>query len=188
MFSAILYAVLLIAAMVPAAIGYDFSPSFTALFVLLFQAGTALGEVLLLFRDHKHGKACGFFGLLLPILGAVWAIPAVYIYGFGIDHLDGFLNAGMASAVILHLLLWQMMGVLAGFENFLLLASGLFTVISAVSCPALWPFGVGILLIFAAQRLDDAMEATMCRRVLVVLGLCLCAVFPLAPMLFNGRA
>ena len=76
------------------------------------------------------------------------------------------------------------MGVDAGIENCLLLAAGLFTLACAVPSTALWPYGLGVLLILTARRLGGAGADIRLSRGTMVTGMLLCSVFLVAPMVF----
>ena len=192
MISFALYVICLVCVLVIAAIGVDFSPSFTAIFVMVFLSLTALGEVFLCFREHKHGRVFTFFGRLFPILGVVWALPASYIYAAGDDWIDACLNTALIGSVILHFAVYfllyrkqgRKLGVAAGIENWILLAAGIFTLSCAVPSTALWPYGFGILLMLTAMRLADVKKDSWLPRGVMTLGMLLCAVFLAAPMVF----
>lgn len=192
MISFIGYMIALMCAVVIAGVGMDFSPSFTAMFVMVFLSLTALGEGFLCFRSRKHGRVFTFLGRLFPIFGALLALPASYIYAAGDDWIDACLNIALVGSVILHCAIYfllyrkqgRKLGVAAGVENWLLLAAGIFTLSCAVPSTALWPYGLGILLMLAAMRLADVKEDSWLPRGAMTLGMLLCAAFLAAPMVF----
>lgn len=186
------YMIVLMCAVVIAGVGMDFSPSFTAMFVVVFLGLTALGEGFLCFREHKHGRIFTFCGRLFPIFGALLALPASYIYAAGDDWIDTCLNIALIGSVVLHFAIYfplyrkqgRKLGVAAGIENWVLLAAGIFTLSCAVPSTALWPYGFGILLMLTAMRLADVREDPRLPRGVMALGMLLCAVFLAAPMVF----
>ena len=185
----ILYCLALGCALAAAWLGVDFSPSYTMMFVFAYMGLTALGEIL---RCFKRSRAFALLGQLFPVLGALFVFPATFIYAFGDDRLFGSIRWVLCLSVIAHVAIWfllyrrrgRKLGVAAGIENWMLLAAGIFTAACAVPCTALWPFALGILLILAARRLADEEKSAWLPRVATVLGMLLCAAFPVAPMLF----
>ena len=143
MISFVLYVIALAFVLVIAGIGMDFSPSFTAMFVMVFLSLTALGEIFMCFREHKQGRVFAFFGRLFPILGVLLALPASYIYAAGDDWIDACLNIALVGAVILHFVIYLLLyrkqgrklGVAEGIENWILLAAEIFIVNAINNCP-----------------------------------------------------
>ena len=76
------------------------------------------------------------------------------------------------------------MGIGAGLETYLLMMAGLFTLACAIPSSALWPYGLGTMLILAARRLKSAQMDTLLPKELMILGMLLCAVFLVAPIMF----
>ena len=139
--------ILCVAALVLAAMGTDFSPSFTAMFTLAFLCLTALGEICARFRRRGLGR-------LFRILGALFVYPAVLIYAAQDDWFVPLMRIAPAAGLILHLAVWaayrrnkKRIGFGRGIENWLLLSAIAFTVPSAIPCPGLWPYGLGLIAI-----------------------------------------
>lgn len=76
------------------------------------------------------------------------------------------------------------MGFGAGVEAWLALTAGILTFACAIPSPGLWPFALGILLIFLGRRLADFHERRNLPRSVTSLGMLLCAAILIAPMLF----
>lgn len=192
MVSFIWYMAALACAVAAAGVGMDFSPSFTAMFVVVFLGLTALGEVFLYFKEHRYQRALTFLGRLFPVLGALLALPASYMYAAGDDWIDACLYAALTASVILHVVIYLLcyrkqgrkLGIAAGIETWILLAAGIFTIACAIPSTALWPYGLGILLILAARRLGDTDADKRLSRSVMAAGMFLCAVFLVAPMVF----
>ena len=192
MISFIWYIAALVCAVAAAGVGMDFSPSFTAMFVVVFLGLTALGEVFLYFKAHRHQRILTFLGRLFPILGALLALPASYMYAAGDDWIDACLHAALIASVILQVVIYlfgyrkrgRKLGVAAGIETWILLAAGIFTMACAIPSTALWPYGLGILLIAAARRLGDTDADKRLSRGVMAAGMFLCAAFLVAPMVF----
>lgn len=173
--------ILCAAALVLAALGTDFSPSFTAMFTLAFLCLTALGEICARFRRRGLGR-------LFCILGALFVYPAVLIYAAQDDWFFPLMRFAPIAGLILHLAVWLLyrrnkkkIGFGGGIENWILLSDIAFTIPSAIPCPALWPYGLGLIAILIARRLEDWDGNA---RLPVAAGMLLCAVFLAAPMVF----
>ena len=189
MVSFIWYMVALVCAVAAAGVGMNFSPSFTAMFVVVFLGLTALGEAFLYFKEHRYQRVFKFLGRLFPALGALLVLPASYMYAAGDDWIDACLNIALIASVILLVIyllccrrLGRKYGIAAGIETWVLLAAGIFTLACAIPSTALWPYGLGILLIVAARRLGDTDADKRLSRGVMVAGMFLCAVFLVAPM------
>ena len=192
MISFIWYMIALVCAVAAAGIGMDFSPSFTAVFIVVYLGLAALGEVFLYFKEHRYQRAFTFLGRLFPVLGALLVLPASYMYAAGDDWIDACLYIALIASVILHFVIYLLfyrkrgrrLGIAAGIETWILLAAGIFTLACAIPSTALWPYGLGILLIAAARRLGDTDADKRLSRGVMVAGMFLCAVFLVAPMIF----
>lgn len=192
MASFILYIFTLLCMVAAACVGMDFSPSFTAMFLVMFLALIVLGEACSHFRETKHARMLSFLRYPLSAIGAFLVAVSVFIYAFGDDWLRIWVGLALIASVIGHFtvcfLLYRKQGrkmdIGAGLENWMLLAAGFFTLACAVSSTALWPYGFGVLLILTARRLGDIKADGLLSRGLMVLGMLLCAVFLVAPMVF----
>ena len=192
MLSFALYMTVLIFAVVIAGAGMDFSPSFTVMFLVLFLVLTAAGEFFAYFREKRYGCVLILLGQMLSVTGAALVMASVFIYAAGDDWLWKDIPISLVASLILHLALYVLlyrkqgrkMGIGAGMENCALLAAGLFTLACAVSSTALWPYGLGVLLILTARRLGSAGADIRLSRGTMAAGMLLCSVFPAAPMVF----
>lgn len=192
MISFILYIVTLAIALAIGYIGLDFSPSFTAMFLVAFLVLTTLSELCNHFEKKRNNRALAFLTHFSPAIGGLFVLVSAYMYANGDDWLGICVRVAPVVAAILHIAIYiflyrrknRKMGIGAAIENWLLLAAGLFTVFCAVPSTALWPYGLGVLLILAAKRLADVKDGETLPRVATVLGMLLCAVFLVAPMVF----
>lgn len=190
--SFVCYMITLVCVLAVAGVGMDFSPSFTAMFLVLFLASTALGEYFRYIGEKKPKYIFIFLGLLLSVVGAIFVFPSVYIYAAGDDWLENCILIALIASAILHITIYflfyqrqqRKMGIGAGIENWVLLAAGIFTLACAVPSAALWPYGFGVLLILAAKRLEDIKAGRRLSRGVMVLGMLLCDLFLAAPMMF----
>lgn len=190
MVSFIWYMIALICVVVIAGVGMDFSPSFTAMFLVIFLALAVLGELCAYYGKERDSRVLLFLGRFFLIIGALLVFASTYIYANGDDWLTLSVCIAPMVAVVLHIAVYfffyrqWVMGVDAGVENCLLLAAGLFTLACAVPSTALWPYGLGVLLILTARRLGSAGADIRLSRGTMVAGMLLCSVFLVAPMLF----
>lgn len=192
MISFVLYMIVLICAVVIAGVGMDFSPSFTAMFLVAFLVLAVSGELCGFYGKKQDSRVLLFLGRFFLIIGAFLVFASTYIYANGDDWLTLSVCVAPAVAVALHVTVylffyWRegwVMGVDAGAENCLLLAAGLFTLACAIPSTALWPYGVGVLLILTARRLGSAGADIRLSRGTMVAGMLLCSVFLVAPMVF----
>ena len=186
MISSIIYALTIACALAAAVIGMDFSPSYTAMFAVAYLCLTALGE---LCRNFK-GRLCAFMGYLFPIAGTIFVLPSTFIYAAGDDWLWPCVRIALILPAILllaiYLLLYRKrgrkLGFAAGLETWLALAAGVFTLACAAPSPALWLYGLGVMLILAARRFAEVMENLKLPRAMMAAGMFLCAAFLVAPM------
>lgn len=191
MVSFVLYIIALVCVLAVAGVGWDFSPSFTAVFLMAFLALTALGEYFRYIREKMPRHIFTFLGYLLSVVGALFVFPSVFIYAAGDDWLDNCILIALIVSAILHITMYflfyqrqrRKMGFGAGIENWVLLAAGIFTLACAVPSTALWPYGFGVLLILTARRLEDIKADRRLSRGVMVLGMLLCALFLIAPMM-----
>ena len=190
MFSFACYMIALICAVVIAGVGMNFSPSFTAMFLVVFLILTAFGELFGYYGKERDSRVLLFLGRFFLIAGAFLVFASTYIYANGDDWLTISVCISLIAAVVLHIAIsfffyrqW-IMGIDAGIENCLLLAAGLFTIACAVPSTALWPYGLGVLLILTARRLGSAGADLRLSRGAMVTGMLLCSVFLVAPMVF----
>lgn len=192
MVSFVWYIIALVCVLAVAGVGWDFSPSFTAVFLMAFLALTALGEYFRYIREKSPRHIFTFLGHLLSVVGALFVFPSVFIYAAGDDWLDNCILIALIVSAILHITMYflfyqrqrRKMGFGAGIENWVLLAAGIFTLACAVPSTALWPYGFGVLLILTARRLEDIKADRRLSRGVMVLGMLLCALFLIAPMMF----
>lgn len=192
MISFIWYMIALVCAVVIAGVGMEFSPSFTAMFLVVFLVLTVLGELCAYYGKERDSRVLLFTGRFFLTVGALLVFVSTYMYANGDDWLKLSACVAPAVAVVLHLAVYLffyrregwIMGVDAGIENCLLLAAGLFTLACAVPSTALWPYGLGVLLILTARRLGSAGADMQLSRGTMVTGMLLCSVFLVAPMLF----
>ena len=192
MISFIWYMIALVCVVVIAGVGMDFSPSFTAMFLVVFLVLAVLGELCGYYGKKQDSRTLLFMGRFFLIVGAFLVFASTYIYANGDDWLKLSACIAPAAAVVLHLAVYLffykregwVMGVDAGIENCLLLAAGLFTLACAVPSTALWPYGLGVLLILTARRLGSAGADMRLSKGAMVTGMLLCAAFLVAPMVF----
>ena len=190
MVSFIWYMIALICVVVIAGVGMDFSPSFTAMFLVTFLVLAVLGELCAYYGKERDSRVLLFLGRFFLIIGAFPVFASTYIYANGDDWLTLSVCIAPVVAVVLHLAIYLffyrregwIMGVDAGIENCLLLTAGLFTLACAVPSTALWPYGLGVLLILTARRLGSAGADIRLSRGTMVTGMLLCSVFLVAPM------
>lgn len=190
----LLYGLVLTCTLAIAGAGVDFSPSFTAMFLMAFLALTALGELCALMgtAKPKYGRVFAASRRLLGIVGALFVIPSVLIYAAGDDWMIPCVRIALIASIPLHIavyaLLYRRNGKTlsfgAGLENLLLLAVTVLTLACAVPSPGLWPYGAGLALLLIAKRLEDVREDLALPRAATALGMLLCSVFLAAPMVF----
>ena len=188
LFSSICYAISLAALSVIAFIGMDFSPSLTAIFLVVALILCCVGEVC-----RRLGQSKGYVWLELAqyplsFIGIAFTFPSVYIYAVGCDPLNFY----TVTAIVLSLLItavWLfftkrkngiVVTLLKGLEALLFLLTGLFCLLCGLSSPALLPYGIGILCLFTAKRF----EKTPFHLFVFWLGVLLMDVFLVAPMVF----
>ena len=168
--------VLLFLLLTAAALGLNFSPGFTAIFLFAFLSFAVLSEFL---REKKSGA-----GKVLLLLGSCCIIPAVYIYAVGDDWLEYTLPAALIGAVLVYLIFFRRgkKGIVSQALSLLLLSGGLFSFFSSIASSALWPVAAGVLLVFTSEQLPKR------RDLLFFSGVLLCDCFLIAPMLIAGGA
>jgi len=153
----------------PALGGTHFSPSFTALFFTVFLVTVVLGE---------------FAGQVPMVLGSLLVVPATYIYAAGDDWilldlcLSLLLTVGFYGVLLRR---WKA-DVLEHLLRLLLLEGALFALACGITSVALLPVGLGVALILAARYLEQG------NIWLTAVGMVLCDVFLISPMLFPGGA
>ncbi|MBQ9081839.1 MAG: hypothetical protein IJY26_04320 [Clostridia bacterium] len=188
LFSIICYLISLAALSVIAFIGMDFSPSLTAIFLVVALILCCVGEVC-----HRLGECKGYVWLellqyLLSFIGIAFTFPSVYIYAVGCDPLNFYTVTAIVLAVLITAVRLfftnrkngVVVMVLKGLETLLFLLTGLFCVLCSLSSPALSPYGIGILCLFTAKRF----EKKPFNWFVFWLGVLLMDVFLVAPMLF----
>lgn len=192
MISFIWYIIALVCVLAVAGVGMDFSPSFTAMFLITFLVLTIVSELCNYCGEKKYMRVFTLLRHLLSIIGALFVFPSVYIYAAGDDWLKNCILIALIVSVLLHITIYflfyqrqqRKMGFGAGIENWVLLAAGIFTLACAVPSTALWPYGFGVLLILAARRLEDIRMDSRLSRGVTALGMLFCALFLVAPMMF----
>ena len=192
MIAQVLYGIGIAAALAAAGVGVNFSPSYTVLFAMVFLMATTLDELCRALSTLHFERLLLGMGKLLSLLGALFMLPAAFIYAFGDDNLGLYVGISLVAPVVLHCAIHQLLyrrrgrrlGFLASLENWLLLAAGIFTVACSYTSPALLPCGLGVLLILAGKRCADLLKGNFFCRARTVAGMLLCTAFPVAPMLF----
>ena len=170
-----LKAVILLLLLAGAYLGLSFSPGFSAIFLFVFLCLSVFSELL----HHKNSSA----GRILMLLGSCFLIPAVYIYAVGDDWLDWTLPTALILSAVLYLLCFRKKGSAAEHSlRLILLMSGVFSLFSSMASTALLPVAAGVLLIFVSRLLIKERDLPF------IAGICLCACFLVAPMLFPGGA
>ena len=186
-----LYALALLTLLVPAFIGMDFSPSFTAWFLYACICLHIAGEVLSRLYEHFYkGEKVYLKYLFHPlfILGNLFVLPATYIYAVGDDWLARivWITAISVSLIAVFLFLFtrreENVGtrILEAVQAWGFLAAGVFTVLCGIFSTALLPVGFGVLFLYVAQQL----KKEPWRYVVFWLGILLVTVWLVAPAIF----
>lgn len=174
-------------------LGWDFSPSFTMLFLGIGLSTWGVGELLWWCPwgnstlQTVYKSASRFF----TCVGAVFALPAVYIYAAGDDWLDGCTWATPVAATALCIagvLIIRRRGkccsIGTGVELWVSLFPGCFALFCGLRSIALLPYGVGLLVLAVARLISPDREAE--RGWCLWAGLLLSSLFSTLPALCQG--
>lgn len=161
-----LYAFLLLLLLIPAFIGMEFSPSFTAWFLYACICLHIGGEIFsrlfeLLYKGEKTYLKYLFHALL--ILGNLFVLPATYIYAVGDDWLTPNVWITVIAASVLALLLFFFTKKQAGLavrifnstHTWVALSAGIFTILCGIFSTFLLPVGLGVLALYIAEHCKD---------------------------------
>ena len=209
-----IFGILLLGLSAAAAWGMWFSPGFSAMFFFGFAVGEAAGEVLRMISEGSvtpglRRYAAEGIGWLVRLFGIGLAAAAGYIYAVGDDRINASIRGaailGLLCQAVLWIFLWSRVvrkreggGMEShsgkSFSAFLLtlvsLAVGWFLLLSGITCPALLPCGLGVMVMTAAEVFDVGMGASSGRRImrpgLVAVGVALMDLFLLVPAFFAG--
>lgn len=192
MTSLIGYLLFFIIVLFGAGYGVHFSPSFTAMFLMVFLVSEAVSELFRCFHRKKNKQGWQLASHLLSIIGILFVFPSVVIYAVGDDWLGICIRISLAASLLLHLAMYlqffrkqdRKMGIAAGLENWLLSAAAFLTLLCAVPSTALWPYGLGMLVIFGAKLLAGQSADNRPTCWTMASGMLLCTVFLVAPAVF----
>lgn len=148
-------------------LGWDFSPSFTMLFLAANLSLYAVGELLW----QCAGDLRAWEGPVKSLsrlsfsAGTVFVFPAVYIYAAGDDWLNHcvWIAPLMGTALLIGAALLcrrrdEPLRAGAGIELWLALTAGSFALICGIRSTALLPYGAGLLLLASARLLSNERE------------------------------
>ena len=185
------YALALLMLLIPAFIGMEFSPSFTAWFlyacICLHIGGEIFSRWIELFYKGEKSYLKYLFHILF-ILGNLFVLPATYIYAAGDDWLTPNVWITVITASIATILLFFFTKKEAGLETrivnsthtWVALSAGIFTVFCGIFSTFLLPVGLGVLALYIAEQLKDKRASYG----IFWLGIALINVWLVAPMVF----
>ena len=169
------------AAAAAAWMGWDFSPSFTMLFLAINLSLYGISGLL-----AERFAVKGFLLVLQRLLfsvGTVFVFPAVYIYTAGDDFQRGCVLGAVIAGSILSLgavLLQgkkQTVSFLAAAEIWLHGLAAAFTLFGGFSSVALLPYGIGLWLVWAGRQSTNRYR----RLVLIWIGIAAASLFAVLP-------
>lgn len=175
--------------LVSAAAGADFSPSFTAIFLVVCFCLVTVSEGVSVLKC-KNTVLIRSAGLASYVVAMLFLFPSVYIYEVGTDRLTfncifSFVCT-VALTAIFAFILWKKYSKHGFFyaadcaELFFCIAAAVFTLVSARTSPALLTYGLGVAL-FVVSRF---VGVKFFRNIFVYCGIVLSAFFLWAPMMF----
>lgn len=186
-----LYALALLILLIPAFIGMDFSPSFTAWFLYACICLHIGGEIFsrafeLLYKGEKTYLKYLFHALF--ILGNLFVLPATYIYAVGDDWITPNVWITVIVASVLALLLFFFTKkqarlaerIFNSTHTWVALSAGIFTVLCGIFSTFLLPVGLGVLALHIAEQYKDKQFS----HGVFWLGIFLINVWLVAPMVF----
>lgn len=187
-----LYAITISCFLLAAGLGVDFSPSFTAMFLMVFLAAEAISEICRCFNTKKRKAGLSLAKSLASIIGILFVIPSVIIYAAGDDWMGACIRIALLVPLLLYTALYfylfrkrgKKTGIAAGVAYWLLLTAAVLTLLCAVPSTALWPYGFGLLSIWAAKLAAGLEADERFIRGATTLGMFLCTMFLVAPMVF----
>ena len=168
--------------------GVDFSPSFAAYFVFFFILFDGISAILNMGKKPGSGWKKVLSGILL-ILGNLAVTIGSYTYAAGDDPITRNLRLSLVIALIGYLVLCftaKEKGLKTWFGNIPFLfyfVCGFFNLLSAITCPALLPLGIGVLLLAGMQLMKERIPLWFYYCGLAA-GYLLADAFLVAPMVF----